>query len=255
MKLKTSYLYQVMQLKNSVLGFYAIYFAIIVTLFCIIPLSLSSTSDSSANRLTGMESATSIFLAIIMLEVFKEHLLMLIQHGISRKSYFIGRFLTIGSIALLMSVLDTIFFFLLKKVVSSVINNFTCYSLYESVYPARISQTETFLDLLERTGFHFFVYCMVMSFAFLFSIFYYRINKTWRILVCAGTPITLILILPIVDYRFFRGKLSTSIGHLGDSTFGITINKPLYGVITLSLLSILFAFIAWLLIRKISIKE
>lgn len=95
MKLKTSYLYQFMQLKNSVLGFYAIYIAIIVTLFCIIPISISSSTGDGTAHLTGMEAITGIFIAIVMLEVFKEHLLMLIQNGISRKSYFIGRFLTI----------------------------------------------------------------------------------------------------------------------------------------------------------------
>lgn len=254
MRLKTSYTFQMLDFKKPIVTFYLIYFALLVVLFSIVPMAITSSDHSSTSSLSGMEFATSIFLMILILEGFKEHFYMLIQNGISRKSFFIGRIYSILTISFILSTFEFIFFYLYDKVTNYFVDNFIRISFYETIYTSRMG-SDTLPNNLLQIIFHCSLFIAVMSGASLVATIYYHLSKSLRIIFCTGIPVLLFIVYPIVDYNLFQWSLSNKLADFFNFAFGLTANEPIRGIITFFLSSLLFILLSWVGMAKINIKD
>lgn len=79
--MKAAIKYQLNDMKNMLLGYYGIFLC-----FFIFIISLGIVSGSSASTISGLESASAIFILVVGITGFKENFLFFMQNSISRRS-------------------------------------------------------------------------------------------------------------------------------------------------------------------------
>lgn len=104
MKIKQTYKYMMLDLKNTIINYYIAIVAIYL-LTVLLEVIFSGGGETSMN----IDGATVIFLFIVGLCSFKDNYLMLAQNGISRRTMFVCRMLTAASIAAITMAADQLF--------------------------------------------------------------------------------------------------------------------------------------------------
>lgn len=101
MKLKAAVKYNLSETKNTMIIYYLVMYAILIT-----TTMLGSVFNQDV-RISGIEFSSIIILFVIGLNMFKTQFKFLIQNGISRKTKFLG-FLVSTIIVLPMAIIDSI---------------------------------------------------------------------------------------------------------------------------------------------------
>lgn len=256
MNIKASYRYQLADQSKSIFAYYIILLGIFLLLFLSMTVTIS-TDDGSivSGQFGGMEMATVIFVFIAGLNSFKENFAMLLQHGISRKTLFVGRILTALSVALVMATIDQVLLLCFRALTMISSDFLSCSSLYEQIYLGEVTGMGSLTNHIASYLFNIFLYLGFMAAGYLITLVFYRLNKAGKVAVGAGVPVSVFIVLPIFDYSVTGGKISAAIFKFIDFAFGISTHQPVNAMITCTIAFILFSGLSWLLVRRVDVKE
>lgn len=245
MRLKAVVKYNISELKNSILIFYCI-ISVIVILF---GFSVAVDKNGGRSSLGGADMATAIFLFIVGLNSFKQKFLFLSANGITRKAQFYGFIISAIIISIFMGAIDTAY----GNILSGFFNyNPGFHQLYRGWVEA-VPKVQTILTgFLWSTVLYFFE----LMLGYTITTLYYRMTKILKIIVSISVPVLLFTVFPGIDSVLTNGKIYGWIGGfllaLGGLKNGI---NPFIGVLSLLVESIILAGLAYLLVRRVSLKE
>ena len=225
----------------------AIYYTVIIAIngIMIILLRLFSSDGS----FSGLNLSTFIFNFILGLSTFRQTLLMLMQHGRSRHTVYLATAITATTLAVIMSSVDMILTVLLNMT-----DKFFSLTVDGTAVTGLISGSGIFMYFNTMI-----TYLLCGLAGFIISAVYYRMNTFQKIIVSAGVPLTILVVLPLVD-SLLKTNIFISLAKiaalvlLGDSYYLPAIDSEI--VVTLIRLgSILNVFaIYYLSIYKIKVK-
>lgn len=249
MSVKAAYKYQLAERKKSLIIFYIV--IVILTVFIGV---MSVSFSSEGGMVSGMESASAVFLFVLGLCTFKEPFFMLLQNGVSRKSFFKSQIFVAITIVFIMAVIDKVLFGVEKAFASLSHGGYTYLSLYEQIYNMGMSFENTFSLHIKMFIFYFLLYLTVFALGFLITLILYRLPKYGKIAVGAGVPIGLFIILPILDNFLFDSRISHALGRFFDFALGLTSLNPYAAMISFALLYLILSLVSWFLIKKAFLK-
>lgn len=247
--------YQLHDSKKSLIAFYL---TIFLTIFLLIILSYLPDSSGIGVRgsIRGIEVASAIFLFIVGLNSFKEVFRLFLQNGISRKSLFAGRLVTVSTVSLGMALIDNmvsrIYHWILPK------NGTLEYtSLIEMTYGSRYqSDASGFIIFLEGVLLMFCLYNALSMMGYFITTLYYHLSKGAKIAVSIGVPVGLLTVVPLVDSLVFNNAISRALLKFIIFAFGYANGaNPYYAMVTLLLTFAVFSGLSWLLVKKAVMKD
>lgn len=197
----------------------------------------------------SMEFTTAVLAFIVGLYSFKESFFMMLQNGISRKTMFISRLITIFVTCLTLAAIDRLILnagALLHKINDQLVIE----SLYDLMFETRIAKLNIVLANFEAIFVMMFIYMSVLLTGYFIAIAYYKMNKVLKIAVSISVPAVLFVFLPIIDYMVFKGQIARFIGKLLNFIFGRNTGTPYNLLITLLIFIAVCTGVCWLLIRK-----
>lgn len=246
MHILASYRQQMADQKPAIL----IYSLIIFVLFVVIDGSISIFYNGSEhNSLSSNEMVTLIFLFVLGLCSFKETFLLSVQNGISRKTLFCGRLLTMVSVALILSVIDLLFHLINRMILALAGASVTDLPFYGAAYCG--TEASRAIYLIPNFFMEFVLGLAVMAAGYFITVLFYRLNKLGKILVGAGVPVLFNIVLPLLDFRFFHMAISKGAARL----MLFVAEQPSHLMITSILVCIAFCTAALLLMRRAVVKR
>jgi len=244
MRLKSVVKYNISEKKYSILIFYGVIVAIMALIACSQIFLTQENSQSS-----GFEFPTIIFLFVIGLNSFKQNYLFLSTNGITRKEQFYGFLISSIPIVIVMGAIDTVFGNLSMEVV-----NYD--SLFNMIYKGWVIETAKPLIILMTFVWSMAVYLFAIVLGYSITTLYYRMSKLMKIIVSIGVPALFFNILPIIDAVVTDGKVFGWFGEVFTLLAGLKNGyNPLIGIISLFLGTLVLAGLAFLLVRRVPVKE
>ena len=256
MHLAVSYRYQMNDHKKDLLVFY-------IAIVCLYLLMLVTTAISTAAndreivyqaQSNGINVATMVFLFIAGLNSFKENFGMLLQNGVSRRTMFTGRLLTMVSLCVGMTLMDRALLLLFRGVSALTDNSVAFGMIFDSIYPDKAA-------LMSPLGMH--AYSLALDFAaylgfaaagYLLTLLFYRLGKTGKVAVGAGVPVLLCVVLPALDGVLTGGRTYLTVAEALGEAFLFSPNAPLH-MLLLGLGScVVCSGLSWLLMRRAVVK-
>jgi len=263
MKLKSSSIFQLNDMKRPVAIFYFVMFCILLFGFTVAGVNASSfngtviisTTSISGTGFVGMEAATVIFLFVCGLNSFKESFRMLTQNGLSRKTIFFGRIITLVSVGAGMAVIDKIIL-LAGKFICSYMSGVHFVGLFELIYSAHAASAGTVQMHIEGFLFNFSLYLAVITIGYFITIAFYRMSKIAKITVAVGVPMVLLNAVPYMDLVLLHGAIGNALYNTMTFAFGFKNGgNPYFGMVTCLLIFALFAGLSWVTMRKAVVKD
>lgn len=255
MNLNLSIKYQLHDSKKPLLIFYL---TIFLTTFSIILLTCLPKNNviSVKGSLQGIEAATAIFLLIAGMNSFKEVFRMFVQNGVSRKTMFIGRLVSVTLISMGMALVDSITASLNKKIIHAS-SNLEYVRLIDMLYGSRYENYSSgFLRFVEGVLLLFCIYAAFSMMGYFITALFYRMNKSTKIAVSVGVPAGLFVLLPVVDSFVFQGAIGRAIERFMLFAFGFSNGaNPYYAMVTMILSFAVFSGLSWLIVRKAVMKD
>lgn len=246
MHILASYRQQMADQKPAIL----IYSLIIFVLFVIIDGGISIFYNGSENNtISSNEMVTLVFLFVLGLCSFKETFLLSVQNGISRKTLFCGRLLTMVSVALLMPAVDLIIHLLNRAILSISGSSVTDIPFYGASYCG--TEASRAIYLIPNFFMEFVLGLALMAAGYFITVLFYRLNKLGKILVGAGVPVLFNIVLPLLDFRFFHMAISKGAARL----MLFVAERPSHLMITSILVCVAFCAAAFLLMRRAVVKR
>lgn len=250
MNIIVAYRYQMKENYNGCCIYYGVILCILISFF--IGMSIVN-STASAGEISGFDAASIIFLFVTGVCAFGETFRMFLQNGVSRKTLFKSRLLTMISLAAIFALIDTVILSVAKGA-STHFTNVSCLSLYDSIYRQRISEIGFLLTRIESIMFDFCLYCLALSMGYFIALLYYRMSKGLKIAVSVGVPVCCFMVLPILDSTLLNGKISYVLKKVIEVLVGTKTMNPYNALITCLILSVVLSGLAWRLIKKATIK-
>ena len=240
-----SYLYQLRDDRKAVIIYYIIIIAVYAAMF--ISVAISKATGGSTNG-HGIPTAIFMFCAC----AFRENFFMLMQNGVSRKSVFIGRLLNSLTLAAGLAVLDTV----LGAVFNAISNSFDERFLFQTIFDMLYFNLDItgFLRLMLNLLMFFMMFLGFSTLGYLMSTAFNRLNKTGKTIFAAGLPVTLFVILPVIDGMVFNGEIIVKFLNFLLDILGVNTQQPLYAVATFTIVAVVCSTLSWLLIRKARVE-
>jgi len=259
MKLKSTVKYQIIDMEKPVCIFYFILLCILVFGFTVsgarFVISQNIISTTSGARISGMELASVVFLFVCGLNSFKEFFRMFMQNGISRKTIFVSRFITILAVCTGMAVIDK-GILLLGKLITSNSTRLVYTGLFEMIYAVRADRISTLHMHIDGFFFNLCLYLAAMTIGYFITIAFYRMNRVAKITVAVGVPMVLLNGLPILDAALLHGTVLRALANAATFAFGFQNGgNPYFGMVTLLLIATVFSCLSWLMVRRAVVKD
>ena len=255
MNIRASYRYQMVDHKKSIIAFYITILLVFIFLLTTMGISIHNNDGTTTASFSGINLFTAIFLFVAALSSYRETLGMMIQNGVSRRTMFFGRILTTVSLALIMATIDILLSLIFEVLASIISDNLTYISIYKSLYSVRAMEVSTFQIYVESFMFSFFMYLAYMAVGYLITTIFYRLNKTGRVLLASGLPVSVFVLIPILDSVVADGRIGKLFIEFLDIALGLTKQIPYYSMISSTLALILLSALSWLFIRKANVRE
>jgi hypothetical protein len=240
MKLKTTVGYYFRDNRRAI----AIYYAVILALYILAGVEYRIAEAKSLNiTIGGFDFATTIFVFVLGLNAFRSPFGVFMQNGVSRKTCFTGFFILAGMTAVGMSAVDA--------VLAAAARLFMPYRpLIEQLYG-------DYGVLIALKGFVWMtaVNLFSVSLGYLITVLYYKMEKPVKILVSAGLPVLLLIVLPIVDAQWTGGRISRALGWLFEFVLGMKYGGLFFSALCFVCLAGLAAMFSWLGSRKAAVKQ
>ena len=254
MKIYSSFRYQLRDQRSAIL----VYYGVLASLFLValIVMALAPAEANGFLSTNGVTAITMFFAFILSRCAFKESFLMNLQHGISRRSQFLGRLGAMGVVCGVMALADEIYTLLVSLLHVVLPNGFQANSLYEMSYcmeyaEGRFTVQSSPATMLLSVVFSFFLLLTASSLGYLITVFMYRLSKMGKTIFWVGTPMVFILLSSYLSFHpAVQGKALRFIvgfGQMCCSTLPRT-------ALTCTLLTALFSALAWLLMRRAAVK-
>ena len=228
--------------KKPLLIFYSI-FIFTIAFFSIISVLLKS--DTITFQAFEINSLIFIFISSILFmgDDFK----FLQSNGITRKKFFIS--------VILSFIVVSVFMFFIDVIVQSISSNFIiANSIYELTYATENSNILSLSIFLPNMIFILSLYLLTSIIGMLIKLILYRSSKIAKIFI-AICPVTLFIILSLIN-SVVDNKIFIAIANFFKGYFGLYYDyNPYIASINMLVTSIIFAGFAYLLIRKIPIKD
>ena len=243
--MKTAVKYFLYDLKKVIFIFFLVY-----TFFILTGNLLVATTDSSGSAINfnGTNSSIVLMNFILGLVVFKEYFWMFTQNGLSRKTYFKSCLVSFLLLDIGMAIISLILTVILQPL-GFVSEDLTTVFL-AAFYPALSENVvlESILNFL----FNILIFYLSFILGYFLGTLFYRAGKFGKILIAAGLPVTLFVLLP-VSYNFiapfWNGFAKVLLTLLGRNT-----GNPLFSFLTFSLVTILLIICSYRLLKKAEIS-
>ncbi|MGI6161397.1 MAG: hypothetical protein ACOYJD_05135 [Christensenellales bacterium] len=241
MRIASAIKYQLWSVKNSLIIYYAIMYALFI--LAIVNLRAAQQANMVVS-MGGFEGASIIFIFVMGLNLFKESFNMLMQNGIDRKRIFASSIVVLLIVAAFMALLDLIN----SNIVGGMISYTTFFS---QIYSSSVMKIGYIGELLWSMVF----YAGFAVIGLFIASLYYRMSKGMKILVSVGVPALMFIGLPLFDGRVFGGKLFAAIGRFVNFIFGFAHGgNPYIYVMCGTAFLIIAAALVWLVIRRAQVK-
>ncbi len=218
----------------SMLSYYGICVLVQVFLFALV-IGLDNGRVTYSLEMSGL-----IFALITGLVSFREYLRYLLQNGVSRRSFFAAALLSALATAALMTAADRVLFGAFG-LIGSGLPDFRLTPLFEQL-PGSGALYATLLS--------FCAYAALCSAGFFITLVFYRLGKLGKILVGAGVPVFLLMVLPVADSVLLEGALSQAIARAAIYFLG----APLRLCTLLLAFVVISQVLSWPLMRRAEIK-
>ncbi len=247
MKIYPSFRLQLRDHAPAVIVYYAVLVSMVIISLIIMPF-VTNPDDSGYVATNGVTAVTMIFSCIVSLCAFKDVFFLSLQYGVSRRTQFLARLMTMGTICAVLAVADELYTLLLQGLDHIFPNVFSGGSLYWMIYSSDgTSPKGPFFDIV----FSFFALLAVCSFGYLLTVLNYRLNKLGKLLFWAGTPITVGLIVSYVsEHPAIAGRVVPFLMSLLGAGFS-SLPRML---VTCTVLTAVFSGLTWLLMRRAAVK-
>lgn len=245
MNIKVATKYQLNEYMKSVKIFYLVVVLVMLFFGITTQFNIPITFDSGS----GIETTSMIFLFILGLNSFKETFLMMLQNSTTRRTMFLSRLITILATGVFMAIVDR-FIVNLAGLLNDMSGRFYIKGMYEMIFERRAASLHIIVMNLEAVLITIGVYTVAMLGGYFITVAYYRMSKAAKIAVSIGVPASLMILLPIVDFAFFKGRLTNAVGRMFEFIFGGTTGNPYNLLVSCILLIIVALGLTWLLIRK-----
>lgn len=250
MNLLASYRYQMIDHKKALLIFYA---AMVVLSLCLGGVTAFLQAGVLLNddliRINGPEAPTLLFLFIVGLCTFKENFLMSLQNGISRKTLFTAKVLTIATVAVIAAAADALLYLLTKGLSYLTGFAYVVEPLYKSLYGGQ--DMESVRSILLQVFLEIVLALAVMAAGYFLTVLFYRLNKVGKVAVSVGVPSLFLFVLPFCDIFFFHGKYLALMNQI---IYYIT-HRPGFLVGCALLCFAVCSVFSYLLMRRVEVKK
>ena len=256
-----SFQYQIKDVTRTVVIYYIVVVCVLVLSNALAAVAVSMYGAGGMVTLgsnTGFVFAVSvIFLFVLGLNTFKENFGMLLQNGCSRKSVFWGRNLTAATLALCMGLADT----LLSGLASVVMRGVSGANYYGAVFSiasptGAFSQMSVPLQILLGIPLNVAAYLFYITLGYFITILFYRLNRTGKILVGAGVPVFVFIVLPVIDGLLLNGSVMQFINaYIADPYYGFLLRYPPMSIVAYLCWACMLALFCWLLMRKAVVRK
>jgi len=260
MKIKPILKYQLRDYRNTVLIMYlCVYlFVAFVAISNFKVNALTLRGEVVHNGIGGVELASFITLFVIALNSFKLFFKFFSVNGISRKTLFCSVATGMGITAAALALIDTFNTWLFSR--------FTGYeSMFMMIYQERFGEAAaqtgsqamqvTFPMLAQQFLWLVFAYLWVVMVGFFITNLYYRMNKSTKIAVSIGVPVSLFYVLPFLDQYLWNGVLSRAVMSFANFAWGLSNGYNSYiGMVSMFVFAAVTATLTWLLVRRANVK-
>ena len=239
--------YNLNDFKKAVMKFYFIFFLIVLVM---VPLSIITNNNETdmgiiTVRMSGLELTSMIFLFVAGLNSFKADFLFYSANGISRKTQFYGFVASTIPVALIMSVIDTVYGTIIGRFVD-----------YNSVFSMAYGQYNANAIIMKLTTvvWSALLYLTVLMIGYFLTILYYRMPKGWKIGVSIAVPMFFLNILPAIDEMLFSWRITNTMTKAFNTLMGNGHN-PYIAMFTFVVVASIFAILSYSLMRKAEVRE
>ncbi len=248
MNISASYKYELKTYRTPILVFLSIF--IIIDVFAIVSNMISeSTGTESIFRITGQDVSIIICLFVVGIVLFFENLKMTVQNGISRRSYFISKILSILSVSAICSVINLAITEIFGALISD--NNCIAEMLYREYFAEAGYIAGIFTNLLWS-----FAMCVTASLAGCFiAASIYRMPKYARFVLFGCLWAVIVIGLPVLESLFFDGAIIAAIKDFILFSTGIVSANPFAMVISCAMVSAVSSALLWLIMRRMPVKK
>lgn len=237
MKLKQAILYRLSDAKNAIIIYY-----IVATAIMLFSHFLSLYFRSSAT-VSGTDISSFIFIFILGLNSFKPVLLLFTQNGISRQTMFLSLIPSALCLSLVIALLDHALSLLLSLFMNTS-------SFFSTLYSANLLQS-----ILWSASTCFAFFCI----GYFIASLYYRMNKLVKVLVSAGVPLFLFIVMPVLAVRFPSLGILHLIKDFMIHFAGINVitgtANPLQCSLSFAITALVALLLTYPLVHRVSLKE
>lgn len=224
-------------------------------IFICVIIGLIAVSDGRST-LSGIEVSTVIFIFVCGLNSFKSNFYFAKSNGVSRKTFIKGLLISSVPIALVMSIIDII----INRINNIFIKNPTFYDMaygnsvgyISKIYDGSWVQSNSLNTIFNTILFQFSLCLLAYVIGIVINMIYYRANKYVKVLVSA-IPVALIILKGNLSMR--NPSLTLRINEFTDYIFGFNPSNVFACITTFLVFTVVLSAIAFLLIRKATIKE
>lgn len=224
-------------------------------IFICVIIGLIAVSDGRST-LSGIEVSTVIFIFVCGLNSFKSNFYFAKSNGVSRKTFIKELLISSVPIALVMSIIDII----INRINNIFIKNPTFYDMaygnsvgyISKIYDGSWVQSNSLNTIFNTILFQFSLCLLAYVVGIVINMIYYRANKYVKVLVSA-IPVALIILKGNLSMR--NPSLTLRINEFTDYIFGFNPSNVFACITTFLVFTVVLSAIAFLLIRKATIKE
>ncbi len=261
MNSKSVYKYQLSDINKSVLIYYLVIVCVYIFLFWSrgideINFGFQAPGTSEMFFYSSFEIATTIFLFVAGLNVFREAFRFSMQNGVSRKNLWGGTAVTFLTISSGMALIDSVIRLITVNLTAGY--GFKIYGIYDSMfyYTDRFDRMGEIQKTLEGFLLNFCLYMAALTVGYFITVGYYRMNKMAKIIVSIGVPAFVLVIFPVLFEVFFKQQPAGLFYEV--STFvlkGSNHDNPYFAMGSGLLISVVFLGLTYLMVRRAPIKD
>lgn len=239
--MKATIRYMCHDMKKSITIFYLILLSVYLTSYV-----LNTTLNDVYLSMNGSVSSL-VYALIVGIVVVKEPLLMVLQNGVSRKTYWFSTLATFGLSAAVIAVAETTLTTISGFVESE---TFSLESIHSMVYSKRSAELGWLGESLESLLLLFVLTFMLFAIGYFIGALFYRMSKTIRLVVSIGSPVLLFFVLPLVESVYTKGAIMRFVAKIGIAAIGYKTQNPYTFMLSGALVSAVMMGLSWLLIRR-----
>ena len=241
---------------RSALMSMGIYYGIYITVM--IFLTIINRMNGGEMSFSSLEFSSCIFLLVSGIVTAKGTFKFTQANNLTRKTYFFGTLLAVPAVAVVMACIDAVLYRLFALFMTSM-SAFDMIYHNDLIFGSGNASTpiwhpiNTFASISSAFFWQLTLYACVFMLGMLFGSVLYRSNRVIKI-VLAIAPVLLIMFV-FNTSSFLPGTFWSSVGNFLAAAFGLNNGNSYMAALSFTVLFSVFSGIAWLFIRRMTIKK